>query len=145
MRSFRAGQPHNVVLPGSRSIRFCFEGTLAIRAARIALKSYKLSCCTSGPVFLGPYALRYVSKSLLNREPVPGDLFSGEEDKALGLSKGSNGDCQTAWVIFAQSCGIILAVWITTLESFRKSSRTRMKKLTYWARSSWRRRTIILE
>ena len=126
--SFNAGHPHNVLLEESaRLLSFSFEGTLAIRAARMLLKSYFLSWLNKGPVFLLPYASRYAKRSLLNLSPLPITVGVVDSVASCVVDIGSSGDCQTAWHIFAQSKGIMFAVWITTLH--RVSERT---VLTLW-------------
>ena len=72
----------------------------------------------------------------MNRGPEPMGWGLEKEDAGAGADadaedgarSGSSGERQTAWVRLAQSCGIMLAVWITI-----------------WAASSWRSRIIILQ
>ena len=63
----------------------------------------------------------------LEKEDAGADA-DADADSEDGVRSGSSGERQTAWVRLAQSCGIMLAVWITI-----------------WAVSSWRIRIIILQ
>lgn len=51
---FRPGQPQRVSVDGSLLMRFSLLGVLAIRAARMLLKSWSLSWDVSGPVLACP-------------------------------------------------------------------------------------------
>jgi hypothetical protein len=96
MRSLSAGHPHSVALSESRLLNTCLDGVLATSAARMESKLKRLSSCTSGPVFFGPYAFRYDSRSLLNRAPVAKPGLSAAVAGVPGFCNGSNGERQTA-------------------------------------------------